>query len=392
MGKWQEEKDKLDKKSIYDSTIQGYILKDDPSVSQMGDYLSGFLGEKALDIANLSPDVISYLNENFPNSSLTKKIDEYAYNIASDTGVPDRELTDWKSIFEPGVTYMEGFPEEEQSHYTGMKSSMMSEDPQEYMTEPNVLASYLGMDDPRFENQEDAPKFELSPYEVEESYLQYLDSGGGAGREGKGKWLSQADYMIDPFTYDKDLTPEEVDQEFRLMVENKADYYADNPDIDWKENYMPPPSLWSDLQDRLLLAKETGEIQRTGVSYDTYDGKMITEGDLFDPWYLKDTLPVNMGNFAEGLGYDPERDQYFKSVADVWDFDKNYSENWSLGRTTTQQKIQQLQADLMEAASSGNQQYFYDRFYIPNKQIEAVLNANFNSNKLDKGVRDANSR
>ena len=147
--------------------------------SNLDNSIESLFTDKLLDLANLSPDVISYLNENYPNSPLTKKIDEYAYNIASDSGASDRELDEWSSIFEPGKKYMEGTPEEYSEEYTGTVSSMRNRDPQKYMTEPNVLASYLGMDDPRFENQEDAPKFKLSPYAVEEPYLQELQTGEG---------------------------------------------------------------------------------------------------------------------------------------------------------------------------------------------------------------------
>ena len=78
---------------------------------------------------------------------------------------------------------------------------------------------------------------------------------------------------------------------------------------------------------------------------------------------------VDLGGFTQSIGYDKEKDQYYLSVVDIWDFDPDeYSKKWADQGTPESRRFIKNQAKLMDAAGTGVG--IYDRYYIPDDVIE----------------------
>ena len=80
---------------------------------------------------------------------------------------------------------------------------------------------------------------------------------------------------------------------------------------------------------------------------------------------------VNLGHFTQSIGYDQDKEEYFYSMTDVWDFEpESYAKNWSSYSYQSRPNYQKVynQAALMQ--SVGKSVGFYDRYTIPDEYIK----------------------
>ena len=95
---------------------------------------------------------------------------------------------------------------------------------------------------------------------------------------------------------------------------------------------------------------------------------------------------VNLGHFTQSIGYDQDKEEYFYSMTDVWDFEpESYAKNWSnYGSGKDYQKVYN-QAALME--SVGKSVGFYDRYTIPDEYVK-MWGGDFGSEDITDQLMD----
>ena len=78
---------------------------------------------------------------------------------------------------------------------------------------------------------------------------------------------------------------------------------------------------------------------------------------------------IDLGHYTESIGYDPEKEQYYFSASDVWDFDPEmYSEIWSAEYDDPIEKEKAKREAYTQAAfmqATGKPIGIYDRYYLP---------------------------
>ena len=103
-------------------------------------------------------------------------------------------------------------------------------------------------------------------------------------------------------------------------------------------------------------------LMRKAVASGEYTPEMAVKDKKF-PGLRYDTS-VNLGHMTKSVGYDPEKEQYYFSMSDVWDFEpEQYAEIWSDPSSPESEKEMYAQAALMQAA--GKPVGLYDRYYLP---------------------------
>lgn len=106
---------------------------------------------------------------------------------------------------------------------------------------------------------------------------------------------------------------------------------------------------------------------RRAVDRGEYTPDMAVKGTSL-PGLRYDTR-VNVGHMTKSIGYDTEKEQYYMSVADVWDFDpEQYTEIWSQDRDESDADRMYTQASLMQAA--GKPIGLYDRYYLEDSYMD----------------------
>mgnify|MGYP003134980255 CR=1 FL=1 len=77
---------------------------------------------------------------------------------------------------------------------------------------------------------------------------------------------------------------------------------------------------------------------------------------------------IDVANFTQSLGYDEEKKQYYFSITDVWDFEKEtYAKEYG-GGSPKKETMAKVQAGLMQ--SRGKSVGVYDRYYLPKGFVE----------------------
>ena len=103
-------------------------------------------------------------------------------------------------------------------------------------------------------------------------------------------------------------------------------------------------------------------LMREAVASGEYTPEMAVKDKNF-PGLRYDTS-VNLGHMTKSVGYDPEKEQYYFSMSDVWDFEpEQYAEIWSDPSSPESKKEMYAQSALMQAA--GKPVGLYDRYYLP---------------------------
>jgi len=102
-------------------------------------------------------------------------------------------------------------------------------------------------------------------------------------------------------------------------------------------------------------------LMREAVASGEYTPEMAVKSESFPG--LNYNTAVNVGHMTKSVGYDPEKEQYYLSMSDVWDFEpEQYAEIWGgVAKEGTEKAY--TQAALMQA--SGKSIGLYDRYYLP---------------------------
>ena len=169
-------------------------------------------------------------------------------------------------------------------------------------------------------------------------------------------------------------TRPEPEQGWRSIKEHSEFKILDPSDaasnLSMKDQEVFSRHMMADIGDpvnKMMRAVEMGE-------YDPSYAVGFSGGTVNPFRYSTD---INLGSFTRSLGYDPEKEQYYYSIADVWDFEPElYTEKWGGFRgkeASLQSKAGGLretytQASLMEAA--GKPIGIYDRYYLPEGTLE----------------------
>ena len=120
-------------------------------------------------------------------------------------------------------------------------------------------------------------------------------------------------------------------------------------------------SLTSGYHKELIDNLQGVNLMREAVASGEYTPEMAVKEKNF-PGLRYDTA-VNVGHMTKSVGYDPEKEQYYFSMSDVWDFEpEQYAEIWGGGAKEGTEKAY-TQAALMQA--SGKSVGLYDRYYLP---------------------------
>ena len=275
--------------------------------------------------------------------SLMNYIDENAYRIASQRSAGGRGESD---ILAPGGEYSGAFAytddpgkelksELEYSvagkHFTSMGKdiAMPKDDP------PDILKIFLG---PNMEEN-------TLPYSEDKPTSWSKDSP-------EQGWRSIKDHSVIDIK-----SSDELDTRYPGGDKDHA-----------KESYFKSLTLRNNDKD---VPEEINKM-RKAVASGEYTPDMAVKG-MGDS---RDSFPgivyrtqVDLGHYTESIGYDTEKEQYYFSVSDVWDFDPEmYSEIWSAEyddpvKKEEAKKVSYTQALLMQ--STGKSIGLYDRYYLP---------------------------
>ena len=87
-------------------------------------------------------------------------------------------------------------------------------------------------------------------------------------------------------------------------------------------------SFYSEEEKQQFIDEQHGvNLMRKAVASGEYTPEMAVKSRSF-PGLRFDTS-VNVGHMTKSIGYDPEKEQYYFSASDVWDFEpEQYSEIW----------------------------------------------------------------
>jgi hypothetical protein len=222
---------------------------------------------------------------------------------------------------------------------------------------PNILRIYLGLDRNTLKESADKPSSWTKP-----------DPAGG--------WRSGRDY-----------TTVEVDRYSLLHSEDQAE----NNDFSARFKV-------------LVDAVNNGTYNPTehAIKSDPGDEKNPTRIPI--DVYSK----IDMANFTESIGYDPEMKRYYFSVTDVWDFEdaEAYADKYAPTHTHThlggkplskedvehfdkRNKSAKAQAKLMDAV--GIPIGLYDRYYLSDNLVDAMLGKNVREYSLSAEDKIINS-
>ena len=280
-----------------------------------------YQSKEAADVAAAQIKNINVLGERgVPGfKGLMDYIDENAYRIASQRSAayrpegslarPGGEYTGTQRIIESG------------SEITESKFTELSEMPEA----PDILKIFLGMEENVLQESE------------------YRPTSWTQGEPEQG-WRSVKEFSD-------------------LEVGSPESYYTGKR-IAYED--LPPrhDKRYGDISEKVNL-------MRKSVASGEYTPEMAVGGS-----FGMDTFPglgyqsqVDLGHYTESIGYDPEKEQYYFSVSDVWDFEpERYSELWGAEFEdpefrTEEKRRSYAQAAFMQAA--GKPIGIYDRYYLP---------------------------
>lgn len=258
-------------------------------------------------MSDMISSAIKYLNQNYPDASITRKIDDAAYKIASDGSTSGRSMSEIVDILrrdEPKRNPYKGA-------YGGTKNELKEL--------PDLLKIYMGMDENTLPKSKDIPTSFTGAEDMD--------------------WYSIGDYT----------------------------------NIEWVEP-SPQDYDYSYATEYIKRSLEDVLINKNPISLPGFHSKIARLNTKFD-----------LGKSTKSMGYDPEKDKYYISMTDIWDFEpKQYEKGWGY---KGKDPITYLQASLMDAV--GDPIGIYDRYYIPddvlNEWIEAFrININDDvSGKID---------
>jgi|7_EtaG_2_1085326.scaffolds.fasta_scaffold00118_27 hypothetical protein len=288
---------------------------------------------KALNLfAEENPKTANILNV----SKVVDYIDQKAYDIGSTSASATRSAKE--------IDYIVGDDPSDvtKGAYGGRIGSYTGVDDRQLYSgaeAPDLLKVYLGMEENTFPMSEVTPSSwtQDTPEQGWRSIKEYSDVK-------LGKETSYPDYF-ESFTSGEDVIYEGESQEWNMRTE-----------------YLENESALIDQFKKL----------RTSVEEGTYDPSKhavkMSAGEI--PPGLEVETRVNVGNFTQSIGYDPDKKEYYYSMTDVWDFEPEmYAENWS-NHSGSAERYQERynQAALMEGV--GKSVGFYDRYTIPDEYIK----------------------
>jgi len=278
-----------------------------------------YQSKEAADIAAASVKKINVLGEaGVPGfKGLMEFIDQSAYNIASQSAAPGRDMSEIKKRLE----WEEGDVDDRSWWAHNMKTftGIFDDDAERFAREGQ---SFM----PRTQERPDLLKIFLG---MEENVLpesEYKPTSWTKGDPEQG-WRSIKDFS---------------ELEVKLPAEEASRY---------GEVTFPTHQQHQKIN-----------LMRKAVASGEYTPEMAVKEKNF-PGLRYDTS-VNLGHMTKSVGYDPEKEQYYFSMSDVWDFEpEQYAEIWADPSSPESKKEMYAQSALMQAA--GKPVGLYDRYYLP---------------------------
>tara|TARA_R100000808_G_scaffold7763_1_gene22450 strand:+ start:1994 stop:3226 length:1233 start_codon:yes stop_codon:yes gene_type:complete len=316
---------KDDKKDITDNEFVNYFENLEPE--GMVNLISMFGGVEGL----------KFLNDYMPESSITKSIDQLAYNIAITTpkgGMPDAEsikaaTSDWQK----GIYYSEDIDHTVDNKLTlWMKEGL---DPDHYrLTDP--LKQFLGIEE----------EMDLGKVPTLETLKATFPSKSNEELELmlKENWYKSGYAETDtkdPFFF-QDMRaflakdPSKLASEYLMQTwgHSKLDHLTYGRGT-WEEANRSP--YWTSPNDTFgeVLTRELDALHKEGVfnishwspnehftALSTYVKNLAynPNKNSVDQW--------NLGNYTEIIRFDKETNKYFYEIVDIYDFGEDYKRDW----------------------------------------------------------------
>lgn len=220
------------------------------------------------------------------------------------------------------------------SSYTGFEDLTYPRRPDTSASAPNLLRIYLGLDENTLDKSEDAP----------------TDFTKGTPSSG---WRSIKRFTAEPIFQTASESNTRggglVSEDFRNRFQDMDKHVRDG-------DYVPSRDIIS-----------SGEVSWLPVEVRS---------------------DVDLGGFTQSIGYDKEKDQYYLSVVDIWDFEpETYGNKWGDTSDEEANKFLKSQAKLMNSVGQGIG--IYDRYYIPDDVIDEWRKPEPKRVKTEKRSRDS---